>query len=180
MNLLSLGKNQIKALEDSIQYLKSLKCNLEVLKVADNEFCENKDKDYKKYTIAYLKNLKYLDYELIEDKEREVAQDEHKEEMADVENKEENEKKDKGGESEVIDEILVETHIGCTVKILSRVVNETDEELHVLKSFDKYTDIFNNCDGQIEDLTNRYHSEMKSRFKKKKEIIEFCLAKMCD
>ena len=47
--------------------------NLEVLKINNNSFKDKGDKDYKGRIIAFLKDLKYLDYELIEQKEREKA-----------------------------------------------------------------------------------------------------------
>ena len=55
--------------------------NLEVLKIIDNAFKETGEKDYKGKIIAYLKNLQYLDYELIEIKEREKADNDYKTEL---------------------------------------------------------------------------------------------------
>jgi len=70
LNVLSVGKNRIVALDESINYLHSLqnKNKLEVLKIKDNAFKETGEKDYKGRIIAFLKNLKYLDYEMISDK----------------------------------------------------------------------------------------------------------------
>lgn len=75
LNVLSVGKNKIKSFDTAIKYLKPLKNKLEVLKIRDNDFCDAKDyqEDFKTYRlmpIALLKNLKYLDYELIETSER--------------------------------------------------------------------------------------------------------------
>jgi hypothetical protein len=58
-----------------VQYLKGLKNNLEVLKMAENNFFigGQGDQDYKLYTIEVLKNLKYLDYELIDEHMRTMA-----------------------------------------------------------------------------------------------------------
>ena len=47
-------------------YLHKLRNNLEVLKINNNSFKDKGDKDYKGRIIAFLKDLKYLDYELIE------------------------------------------------------------------------------------------------------------------
>ena len=67
LNLLSIGKNKLEILEDSVKYLMGLQANLEVLRIDDNTFNmpNHSEKDYKKYAIAYLRDLKYLDYEFI-------------------------------------------------------------------------------------------------------------------
>ena len=66
LNVLSVGCNEIAVLDDSVRYLHRLRNNLEVLKIKDNAFPDTSEKEYKGRLIAYLKNLKYLDYELIE------------------------------------------------------------------------------------------------------------------
>jgi Leucine-rich repeat (LRR) protein len=71
LNVLSIGSNKIINLEDTIDYLRKLKNKLEVLRISDNSFLKQRTAEYKKYTIARLKQLKYIDYELIEAKERE-------------------------------------------------------------------------------------------------------------
>ena len=81
LNVLSVGSNEIQSLEDSVKYLHWLRNNLEVLKIIDNAFKETGEKDYKGKIIAYLKNLQYLDYELIEIKEREKADNDYKTEL---------------------------------------------------------------------------------------------------
>lgn len=148
-----------------------------MLKISDNIFQKHSDKNYKRYAIAYLKNLQYLDYELIDNEERIAAKDEYKEEMADAENQA-NEKQDDKGEQ--IDPILAETHIAETNKILWKVLEQADEECQKLQFFEKFGDLFNTADGQVEDLTTRYHGDMKTLHKKKKSIIEFCGKKMFD
>eukprot|EP00350_Pseudokeronopsis_sp_OXSARD2_P005466 CAMPEP_0170554728 /NCGR_PEP_ID=MMETSP0211-20121228/12605_1 /TAXON_ID=311385 /ORGANISM="Pseudokeronopsis sp., Strain OXSARD2" /LENGTH=146 /DNA_ID=CAMNT_0010864033 /DNA_START=1 /DNA_END=441 /DNA_ORIENTATION=+ len=65
LNVLSLGSNMIKQYDTVILYLRDLKNNLEVLKISDNPFTKYGENEYKQFSIAYLKELKYLDYELI-------------------------------------------------------------------------------------------------------------------
>ena len=81
LNVLSVGSNAIANLEESVRYLHKLRNNLEVLKIKDNAFREVGEKDYKGRIIAYLKGLKYLDYELIETKERDKAESDYKTEL---------------------------------------------------------------------------------------------------
>lgn len=79
--MLSIGSNELNNLEDAIDYLRKLKNNLQVLRIDNNKFQKSRNAEYKKYTIARLKQLKYIDYELIEAKERDQANEEHKDEM---------------------------------------------------------------------------------------------------
>lgn len=81
LNVLSVGSNFLSKLEESVMYLFKLRNNLEVLKINKNHFKETGEKDYKNRIIAFLKNLKYLDYELIEAKEREKADQDYKAEL---------------------------------------------------------------------------------------------------
>ena len=73
LNVLSVGSNEMEHLDKAIDYLFSLTNKLEVLKIKDNHFKEVGSKEYTGRIIAYLKNLKYLDYELIDEKVRETA-----------------------------------------------------------------------------------------------------------
>ena len=52
LNILSVGSNKLQSLEDSVRYLGGLKNNLQVLRIDDNVFQKNSDKDYKKYAIS--------------------------------------------------------------------------------------------------------------------------------
>ena len=62
LNVLSVGNNSISSLDDSVRYLHRLRNNLEVLKICGNAFKETGEKEYKRRIIAYLRQLKYLDY----------------------------------------------------------------------------------------------------------------------
>ena len=53
--------------------------------MADNPFCKYNEHDYKLYAIAWLKELKYLDYELIDNEQRNNAIEKLKEEIQDNE-----------------------------------------------------------------------------------------------
>lgn len=81
LNVLSVGNNLILSLDDSVRYLHGLRNNLEVLKICGNSFKETGDKEYKRRIIAYLRPLKYLDYQLIDNEEREKALDDFKTEL---------------------------------------------------------------------------------------------------
>ena len=94
--MLSFGKNCVRDHNAALTYLRKLKNNLEVLKMAENPFVktsgQNPD-DYKLLAIEWIKGLKYLDYELIEEDTREKANEKHKEDINENESKNNAEKK---------------------------------------------------------------------------------------
>ena len=79
--MLSVGNNDIQDLDKSVKYLNGLRNNLEVLKITGNAFKETGDKEYKRKIIAYLCRLKYLDYQLIDQEEKDKALDDYKTEL---------------------------------------------------------------------------------------------------
>ena len=85
LNILSVGHNKILDYVEAIKYLNNLKNRLQVLKMADNPFYKLKEAEYRQFAIAFLNNLKYLDYELIDDETREKALEKHKEELQELE-----------------------------------------------------------------------------------------------
>lgn len=88
LNVLSVGRNKIDKLDNMLNYLKKLKNRLQVLKIEENPFKNeeksNKDSLSRNKAIAYLKDLKYLDYRIISDEERQAANDEMKEQLTDT------------------------------------------------------------------------------------------------
>jgi len=83
LNALSLGNNKIKEL-DQVGCLRKLP-KLNVLNLDGNPLCAL---DYKNYSIAYLKHLKYLDYSLITSDQKEKAEDSYKDDLVELIEKE--------------------------------------------------------------------------------------------
>ena len=76
LNVFSFGKNLVKNHQEALLYLKRQKNRLEVLKMAENPFVKvggQNPEDYKLLAIEWLKGLKYLDYELITEDDRNNA-----------------------------------------------------------------------------------------------------------
>jgi len=124
LNVLSVGSNKLQSLEESIRYLCSLKNNLQVLRIDDNVFQKNQDKDYKKYAISRLDRLQYIDYQLIEASVRIKAKEDHKDEINEA--GVEGEKGKDGDESGAIDQELVEAKIESTRNIFERVMSASE------------------------------------------------------
>lgn len=131
LNVLSVGSNMLGDLEGSIDYLRKLKNHLEVLRISDNTFHKSRAVEYKRYTIARLKELKYIDYELIDSKDRDSASEEYKDEMGQVESAEGADRNDES--SNLVDAELRDAKIECTNDIFGRVLANLDEEHEKLK-----------------------------------------------
>ena len=123
LNVLSIGKNRITNLDETVQYLKGLKNKLEVLKLAENPFniVGQNDQDYKLYTIEVLKDLKYLDYELINENQRNQASAKYGETLNELENQQNADKQDDGDKE--VDQELVEAKIDCTHKMIQKIID---------------------------------------------------------
>ena len=111
LNVLSVGKNMLNNLEKTLHYLVSLKNKLEVLKIAENNFPKQNEKTYHFRCIAHLKNLKYLDYELISTKTRNDAMEEYKDEITNTQTED---TADKDNKVTTIDPELIEAKIEIT------------------------------------------------------------------
>ena len=62
LSALSLGNNQLVALE-SVMYLRQIP-SVRILNLAGNPICTNED--YRQYVLAHIKDLRYLDYRLVD------------------------------------------------------------------------------------------------------------------
>lgn len=123
LNVLSVGKNKIEDHEIAIRYLQSLENHLEVLKMADNKFPPHAHDDYKQFAIAFIRNLKYLDYDLIDEELRERANEKYKDQYNDKAQKDA-----ENVETKIeIDPGLAEARCEQTVQIFKKVIDEDDE-----------------------------------------------------
>ena len=71
-----------------ITYLRTLKNKLEVIKMAENPINKSgsAEADYKLYAIEALKKLKYIDYELITEQQKEAAKSKYSDELTEKDN----------------------------------------------------------------------------------------------
>ena len=139
--------------------------------MADNKFSKNTDSDYKLHAIAYLKDLKYLDYELIDDDVREKANEKYKEEIQEKENQKAAEKQEE--HLYIVDPELVDAKIDCTDGMIDKIFNEDDDAVK-LKALPKFPEIFQTFESNIDDPTQKYQSEMKNLNRQKKNTVLYC------
>lgn len=89
LSVLSLGHNRIKKLEN-VKMLRSFP-ELKVVNLAGNPMCT--DSDYKYFSIAYLKSIRYLDYQLVEKRDMVAAREQFQDFLQELEEKESLEEK---------------------------------------------------------------------------------------
>jgi hypothetical protein len=140
--------------------------------MADNPFYKTKEAEYRQYTIAFLSNLKYLDYELIDDDTREKAYEKYKEDLQDYDVSK-NQDAANENEEKLADPALREAKIECTVNMIVKILDE-DEDSKQLKYLPKFAEIFQPFDSNIDEHTQKYQLEMKHKNKEKLNTIAYC------
>jgi len=103
-----------------------MKNKLQVLKMADNPFYKTKEAEYRQFAIAFLGNLKYLDYELIDEDTREKALEKHKEELQEFEVQKNQENAGDDQERQT-DPALRDAKIECTVNMIQKILDDDDD-----------------------------------------------------
>lgn len=174
LNVLSLGSNKIPDYAVAIKYLYDLNLKkLQVLKMADNPFYKNKEAEYRSFSIAFLKTLKYLDYELIDEETRYNATEKHSEEFKE----QESQKIQDGAQADELersaDPALKNAKIDCTVGMIDRII-KNDKESSALTHLPKFREYLQPYDANIEENTAKFQAEMKNRNKEKMNTVAFC------
>ena len=147
-----------------------------MLKIKQNWFKESGDKEYKGRIIAFLTELKYLDYELISEEERKKANNHHR---ADIDAKkqsidmsqEKNENEDQQKKE------LKEAHIESTHDLFINCCKKF-EDYNKISSFQKFNDHYSTYESHVEELVTKFQGEIKLQHRNKKKIQKFCLEKM--
>eukprot|EP00002_Diphylleia_rotans_P004670 TRINITY_DN1355_c1_g1_i2.p1 TRINITY_DN1355_c1_g1~~TRINITY_DN1355_c1_g1_i2.p1 ORF type:complete len:474 (-),score=143.46 TRINITY_DN1355_c1_g1_i2:789-2210(-) len=84
LQILSIGNNKISAL-DNLLYLRRFR-NLRVLNIKGNPVC--RDPEYRSYVLAHVRELRYLEYRLIDEAELIAAREQYQEELLELKEKE--------------------------------------------------------------------------------------------
>ena len=132
------------------------------------------ENEYKQFTIAYLKDLKYLDYELINETVRQKAEDRYKDDIKDKDMLNANNKggntqnaENKDDQHHQIDAALKDAKIECTDGLLDKIIKE-DEDAKKLANLPKFQEYFQGCEQGIDEMTQKYQTDMKNGNEDKK------------
>ena len=177
LNILSLGKNKIRSYDQVVSYLRDIPNKLEVLTLDDNP-CTQKDnkEEYTLYVIAYLSNLKYLDYHLIKQEQRDAAIDKHREDIDERSNSKETDSKNTVETPMMTKEdkqLYIEAHVYGTINIFQHILAE-DENNQKLSCLSNYTEIMQRADEDINEKAENFRAKMVELHKTKKYTIEYC------
>ena len=132
------------------------------------------EQDYSLYTIEILKNLKYLDYEPIDDNKRRDANSKHGEVAKELENL--LAEKKEAVEKE-IDPELVEAKIDCTEDMLEKILN-SDPEAQNIRNLTQFPEDWRAFDEAINENNVKFQTDMKSLHKDKMNTIRYCTKEM--
>ena len=176
LNVLSIGKNLLRNHENAVKYLQSLRNNLEVLKMAENPFQKQGGgpggaEDYRLYAVEMLKGLKYLDYQLIDQQMRDQAKQKHSDEAQD---KDANASGPADDGKNAIDQELIDAKIDVTHKMIEKIQDASEEGQKLKNSVSKYQDNWSNFEQAVDEMTQKYQSEIKVISKEKQRHIAFC------
>jgi len=130
LNILSLGHNNIKDLKQ-IDYLRKFQ-NLRCVCLEGNKICQNDS--YNQHVLAYLTNLKYLDYMLIDRRAVFQAQEGYQlDELTELREREASEKANLNAqrEKEVVIEKLKQSFLDCTEDLFDELFSREVEPEHV-------------------------------------------------
>ena len=141
--------------------------------MADNPFFKTKEAEYKLYAIAFLQNLKYLDYELIDEETRSMAKEKHKEEVTEQEAQKSQEGGTADEQEKQGDQALKDAKIDCTVGMIARIIRE-DNDSRMLSSLPKFQETLAQHEQNIEESTSTFQHDMKARNKEKLNTIVWC------
>ena len=106
--------------------------------------------NYKLFTIAFLPQLKYLDYEVIQKGDRERANEKHEQDIKDEETKAQYQGMDENSEiNKERDALLQNAMISCSDYILKSIC---DVDENIQKIIDLQLEFYNECFSSHENI----------------------------
>ena len=129
LKCLSIGNNKIDSLDQILKFRQLPE--LRMLTLSGNPIC--KESEYKTMVLAYVSNLKYLDYSVVDPSEVNIAKEQYHDELLDIEEKE---------------AVLIEKNI--REKQTNEYVKQL-EDACILFSYSLFDDMFDD-DSEIEKL----------------------------
>ncbi len=167
----SLGNNRIDSLEQVIR-LRQLR-SLRMLTLSDNPIC--KEAEYRMIVLAYVDNIKYLDYALIDQNERNTAKEQYHDELLDVEEKEAV-LMDKAARALALEQDLKKLDEACVLfahTIFDDLFNE-DSDVERLKHMPGVKEQIELFRSGFKTMSEEYILSAKEKYKKKcKETTDF-------
>lgn len=169
LTVLSMGNNKIDVLENLI-YLRQFK-GLRLINFAGNPI--SKKPDYRPYILSHIKNLKYLDYRLVNKDQVTAAREQYQDEMLELEEKEEQEEAKEKGDSEkrVHNALMAEANMPGVEDLFENMLKEDPEfsKLRYIPSKDQpqLTDGIGEFRDKFTQFTDEFKTVMLEQHEKK-------------
>jgi len=171
LQCLSLGNNRIDSMEQIIK-LRQLR-NLKMLTLSDNPIC--RESEYRMIVLAYVDNITYLDYALIDNNDRIIAKEQYHDELLDVEEKE-SVLKEKLLRDEQLD-IYLKKLIDAGILFAHTIFDDLfidDNDVERLKHLPGIKEQIESFRSNFKIISEEYITLSLEKYdKRKKEIIEF-------
>ncbi len=171
LQCLSLGNNRIDSMEQIIK-LRQLR-NLKMLTLSDNPIC--RESEYRMIVLAYVDNITYLDYALIDNNDRTIAKEQYHDELLDVEEKE-SVLKEKLLRDEQLD-IYLKKLIDAGILFAHTIFDDLfidDNDVERLKHLPGIKEQIESFRSNFKIISEEYITLSLEKYdKRKKEIIEF-------
>lgn len=165
--MLSLGNNNIKAL-DNLLYMRRFD-NLRTINLKGNPVCL--DAEYKNYLLAKMKNLRYLDYRLIDESAIQAAKDLYQDELIELNEKEsQDERRKEKARSEAEKQAQ---HRDANMQGVENVFNEmfSDAESKKLEVLPIWKELIASEREEFDKLYSSFETEMGKTAKLKQREI---------
>jgi len=172
LQVLSVGNNLIQQL-DNVMYLRPFTC-LQAVNLVGNPFCQ--DEEYRRYVLAHLKHIKYLDYRLVDQQAVQSAKEQYQEELLELKETEAQDEV-KSEESEAKAK-KVALHFTANLKGMDSLFDDMmikgDGDMTKLRGLQPFQEPLAQLRDAVESLTEEYITTvLEHAGLKKKERDEF-------
>ena len=169
LQCLSLGNNQISSL-DGIVKLRKFK-NLHLLNLEGNPV--SRESEYRMYVLAYLIELKYLDYAMVVKSEVVSAREQYQDELLDVEEKEQLEEEKAAREAAALETTakLKAANLAVVETVFSDMF-EDDEDNAKLKALPNIGDVLGTFSSEVDAASQQFRQTGLDLDRQKKEELE--------
>jgi len=172
LQVLSVGNNLIQQL-DNVMYLRPF-AMLQAVNLVGNPFCQ--DEEYRRYVLAHLKHIKYLDYRLVDQQAVSSAKEQYQDELLELEETEQQEEAKEGEAAEKNKRVAL--HLTANLKGMDTLFEDMmvkgDGDMSRLRSLQPFQEPLVQLRDQVETLTEEYITQVLEHASlKQKEQAEF-------
>lgn len=162
LSALSLGNNQLAALE-SVMYLRQIP-SVRILNLAGNPICTNED--YRQYVLAHIKDLRYLDYRLVDAGAVQASRERYQDAILEIEEAEAvvQKKKDKEAKDDEHAKFTAAANLSGIETLFGTMMSE-DKDAMKVKSLDTLSP------PMLQDSLDEYEREFTHSVEEVVEVV---------